>query len=346
LGDTFAMVYSRYSLLIFVPFLTYSHNLPLAVWLNQGLLGLLAFGGIVVAFYVFVARVRRIVREPLFDGAWLGVAAMLLHGPTDAPQYMAGSYWTMPVLFFTLGLAVAAGRSALRGDTKARVQQPRRWLRPLAALAAFAVLLALVAFQRPLRAAWHTNLGAITEARAALAPGLEQTERDALYTSAQDAYRTALAIDPTWPNANRRLGNLLVELGQFKAAEPLLERAYEREPDYQATVKGLGLARVWVGKTDQAARLFLELNNPTAMAKELYTWGRYRAESGQPLLTAYAYETAEAMYPNAPNPDVWQEIADHYRAAAQLDTARAWYERVLARRPDDPRARQALAELR
>lgn len=42
LGEPFALVYARYGLLIQVPFLTHPHNLPLAVWMNQGLLGLVA----------------------------------------------------------------------------------------------------------------------------------------------------------------------------------------------------------------------------------------------------------------------------------------------------------------
>ena len=48
------MVYARYGLLIVVPFLTYAHNLPLAVWLGQGILGLVAITGIVVVFYLVI----------------------------------------------------------------------------------------------------------------------------------------------------------------------------------------------------------------------------------------------------------------------------------------------------
>jgi O-antigen ligase len=113
LGQTFGMVYSRFSLLIFVPFLTYAHNLPLAVWLGQGILGLLALTGIILAFYRLVDRtMRRAAPDALFHGVWLGVTATLLHGLTDARQYVE-SPWAMPALFVLLALTEAIARLAL-----------------------------------------------------------------------------------------------------------------------------------------------------------------------------------------------------------------------------------------
>jgi tetratricopeptide (TPR) repeat protein/O-antigen ligase len=344
LGDTFAMVYSRYSLLIQVPFLTYAHNLPLSVWLNQGLLGLIAFGGLVVAFYVYVFRVNRAAQpSALFHGAWLGVTATLLHGLTDAPQY-ADSRWVMPMLFVWIGLTVASGRLALLATPTA--YEPRFFFvrRAVLVVAVPIVLLAIV-FHRPLLAAWHTNLGAIDETRGELAPGLDQSQRDELYSSAEAAYRNALGVDPTWPNVNRRLGNLLVKLDRFDEAAPPLELAAARETTNPAAIKGLGLAYVWVGRTEDAARTFLRLDDPVEMANELYTWGNYRREQDQLLLAAYALETAQALYPDSTNLDVWLLIADAYRAAGQVDAARAWYNRVLATEPDNQRARDALAEI-
>ena len=111
-GDTFALVYSRYQLLIDVPFLYYAHNLLLSVWLGLGLPGLAGLVWLVVAFYRFVARVER--AEPagagatLFRGAWLGMTATLVHGLVDSAQF-SGAYWTMPLLFALPGLAVATG---------------------------------------------------------------------------------------------------------------------------------------------------------------------------------------------------------------------------------------------
>lgn len=346
LGDTFAMVYSRYSLLIQVPFLTYAHNLPLSVWLNQGILGVIAMAGLIFTFYCFVYQVNRNAQPPaIFHGAWLGVTVTLLHGLTDAPQYSGGNRWVMPALFVALGIAVASGWLALQRTSatylpKFFVSNRRRII---AIAAAFLALLVL--FSRPLLAAWHTNLGAISEAHAELAPGLSETRRLEGFESANAAYRNALGIDPLHPNANRRAGNLAVKLDHFDQAIPLLETASSQEISNPATIKGLGLAYVWIGRTADAAHMFLQLDDPAAMESELYVWGSFRMEQNRPLLAAYAYETTQAMYPNAANPIVRLSIAEAYRAAGQVDAARAWYNRVLEAEPDNERARAALAEI-
>lgn len=125
LGGAFAMIYSRYVLLIQVPFLTYSHNLFLQVWLNHGLLGILAFMWLIVAFGALVWRVGR-RGGALFQGAWLGVAAVLLHGLSDARQYADG--WTLLPLFALLGLAVAAGSKSANGQiSKSANWRVGRW---------------------------------------------------------------------------------------------------------------------------------------------------------------------------------------------------------------------------
>ncbi len=346
LGDTFGMVYSRYSLLIFVPYLTYAHNLPLSVWLNQGLLGLIAMGGAVVAFYLYVRRVNRLAQPPAaFHGAWLGATATLLHGLTDAPQYAGGNRWAMPMLFAWMGLTAAAGELALREARPDTSTPSRSLVRPIVAGALVMAMALLVIFSQPIRAAWHTNLGAIDETRAELAPGRERAERRAGYETAGSAYRTALDIDPAWPNANRRAGNLAVNLDRFDEAVPLLEASYTREPDNPAAIKGLGLAYTWVGRSQDAARLLLRLDDPASMSSELYTWANYRLEQNQPLLAAYAFEAAQAMYPDSTGLNVWLAIAEAYRAADRLDAARAWYNRVLEVEPDNERARQALQAL-
>ncbi len=110
LGNTFALVYSKYILVIPHAYLTYAHNLPIAVWMNQGLLGLASFGWMLLAFYALVARqARRGQRSALFWGVVAGATVMLLHGLTDAPEY-TDDRWVMPALYALLGLGVALAR--------------------------------------------------------------------------------------------------------------------------------------------------------------------------------------------------------------------------------------------
>jgi len=59
LGGQFAMVLSRYALLIQVPFLTYSHNLYLEIWLQHGLLGAVTWLWLMLALYQAAWTFRR-----------------------------------------------------------------------------------------------------------------------------------------------------------------------------------------------------------------------------------------------------------------------------------------------
>jgi tetratricopeptide (TPR) repeat protein len=319
--------------------------------------------GIVVTLYLFVYRVMHVVESVrrLFHGAWLGATVALLHGLTDAPQY-ADHRWVMPMWFVAIGLTVAAGRVAVQELDEYDHPQPVDWRRRLviAVVVMLFLLGGFIALYPTLMAAWYTNIGAVAEARAELAPGigaiddqigdetaivLTEEEREAYFDSAEAYYRQALTVNPMYPSANRRLGNLLVNRSQYEAAVPPLEMAFAADPTYPAVIKGLGLAYVWVGRTDDAVRMFAQHDNPADIANELYTWGYFRTDQGRPLLAARAWETAQLMYPDDVNIGVWLLIADTYRSAEDADNARHWYERVLEIEPDNQPAQEALAQM-
>lgn len=347
LGNTFAAPYSRYALLIQPLFVSYSSNLLLSTWLNQGLLGLVAIVGIILTYYRYVAYVIRHAQPSvMFHGLWLGVTATLGHGLFDARQYTENAF-VMPVLFIAIGLTVAYGQVALREE--GAWLSIRRWVRNgsflVVPLLLIAVVLALV--MRPtLIAAWYTNQGALDETRADFAPYLTDPQRRLLGDAAANGYNRALANDPDYAPANRRLGNLRVAREQFADAVPLLERAYATEPTNPAAIKGLGLAYVWVGRAQDAAATLKGLPNPDEIANELYTWGYFRSgeEQKKPLLAAYAWEAAEYMG-DAGNVDVWMQIAGFYQQAGALDRARAAYQHVIEVDPNYDPARDALAAL-
>ncbi len=345
LGNTFAMVYSRYGLLIQVPFLTYAHNLLLSVWMGQGLLGLVAFIGLLIAFFALVIRVIRRAHPPsVFYGAWMGVTATLIHGFFDARQYVE-SAWLMPTLFLLIGLTVTTGRLMIE-----EAMIPERPVSPLQnVLAVVGVVGAIAAvgvvFNRQIVAAWNTNLGALEETEGELAADLSDEKRLSHYEVARSYYRDALAADESWPNANRRLGNLDVRLEDFDDAVPLLEKSYAREPANPAAIKGLGLAYTWVGQIDDAARIFSLMSDPARMVEELDVWGYYRSQQGDYLLSAYAYETAQTMRGDVVSVPAWMRIGGVYLQAERLDDARRWYERVLEVEPNNADALQILDEI-
>lgn len=346
LGDTFPMVYSRYGLLIEVPQLTYPHNLLLSVWTGQGLPGLLVFVALVVTFYLFVRRVLRAQPRRLFHAAWLGVTVSLAHGLFDSRHYVE-ALWLMPVLFGFVGLAAATGRMALAEWWPDNQEANIRYFPWKAAAVVMAALLVGAAvFNQELRAAWYTNQGALAETRAELADGLEEADREALVQEAQAYYQQALTLAPRWPGANRRLGNMLTRSSRFEQAVAPLETAYAGEPTNPAAMKGLGLAYLWNGRVEEAVRLFVQLDEPSEMQEELHAWGAWRGQrQNQPLLSAYAYEAAQMMSPDAISIPYWEAIAEAYAAANHPEQARAWYERILTEEPDNEDARQALSVL-
>ena len=409
LGNTFGMVYSRYGLLLYVPFLYYPHNLFLSAWFNQGLVGLIALAGIGLSLLLLISRMTRAAKpSPLFLGAWLGAIVVLLHGVTDAPQYDPHSYWVMPVFFAILGLITASAartpvtarptlnptghglgptlnptrhrlinstrptlhglnpimnpnrhvldpiRNFIRTALNLALDPARHALNPalshtrhalnpalgptrhalnpalgptrhalnpalshtrhapnpihppsVTTVAGLTVIFILalsivMIFGKTLEAAWHTNLGALAETQSDLSPHLSDENRANFCQLAESHYRAALAIDPAWPSAQRRLGNLLVRLDRFDEAVPLLELAYRAEPANPAALKGLGLAYTWTGRTEEAAHLLRQVAFPSDMRAELRYWAFYRSARGQSLLSTYALESLSRAYPRRP----------------------------------------------
>lgn len=350
LGDTFAMPYSRYSLLIFVPLFTYSHNLYLTIWLSQGLLGIMAFLGMIAAWYGYIGHaLRHAAPGPVFYGAVAGVTATLVHGLTDSRQYTE-SPWIMPVLFLGLGIAVASGSSALAQQSllTRRPAGGRPSLTLAVAGAVFLVaLVGAVFFQSSLRALWYTNQGAVNEALSdeLVNPDvpLNQTDQMQIMLAAQADYQMALTIAPDLAAPNRRLGNLLVGLGRYDEAIPHLETAYAAEPTYQAAVKGLGLAYTWAGRFDDASRVLSTLTDPAGVSQELYTWSGYWEQQDQSLLSAYALEVAFRLDNwTQDNIDVWVLVGDFYYRAANMENARRWYTMALEHDPENARAKEGL----
>jgi putative inorganic carbon (HCO3(-)) transporter len=305
LGDTFAMVYSRYQLLIHVPFLYYAHNLFLAVGLGQGLLGLLALIWLLFAFYRFVIRVERTNSLdtrllPLFRAGWLGTTVTLVHGLLDSPQF-SQDFWTMPVLFALAGLAVAMGRLVLDQTDQEEVgktspAQPRygKWI--IIALAAIAVglLVTLLIFWRPLASAWYANVGAVyqTKADSLLSPDLDDTVREAETRRAAAYFERALDLNPAQLVAHRRLGMMALDQQNFETAVSYLEQAYSQEPQNQATLKLLGYAYVWTGQLNLAEERFRQLNPPGTLVDELEYWQWWWGTQDREDLSTYAGEMA------------------------------------------------------
>jgi len=279
LGSVFAMVYSRYQLLINVPYLYYAHNLFLAVWLGQGLLGLIALVWLMVNFYRLVVQVEHVATghsQALFRASWIGVTATFVHGLLDSSQFSA-DHWTMPMLFALLGLTVVLGRRELRRYAVVPAggwggQIPLRWRWGAAAGLALATVIALAAFMRPLTVDWLVNLGALYHTRADLSPDAILMPRSVALFRAKKYFQRTLELDPMQPVANRRLGMMALDDGDFETAVTHLEAAFTRDPHNQATLKALGYAYLWTGQVEQATGVFQQVDFKSRLVNELGYW--------------------------------------------------------------------------
>ncbi len=287
LGKQFAMNYSRYVLIIQVPYLEYSHNLYLEAWLQQGILGLAALLWLLATIIFSAVRGLQRGHATLFEGAWVGLVAMFLHGLTDARPY--SDWWTWLPFFVLCGILSA---ELLREHVTSG------WRASLLPLAVTAVVLLAVSTTLPaLPAAWRTNLGAIQQAKADLGVTLRDDQRAALRAQAEANFQRAAALAPGERAANLRLGWMLAEDEDFNAAVRYLEAAYTAAPGSPTVIKALGLGYVWNGQVDRAAQMLAAL---PGMAQELNNWAFWRMSQGKALLARRAYQTSLLIQPDQP----------------------------------------------
>ena len=292
LGDTFTMLYSRYQLLINVPYLYYAHNLFLSVGLGQGILGLVALIWLLIDFYRFVIRVERMGlnarSQPIFRAAWLGTTTSLIHGLTDSVQF-SGDYWTMPMVFALAGLTLAIGHPALvQSDHRQKINGVTRhhiwiWRGLVATVTGLAIAIAI--FWQAIVGAWYANMGAIYQAQADLSSKIETDAREVIMARSVAYFERALDWNLMQVVANRRLGIMALEQQDFETAIIYLERAYSQEPGNQGTLKALGYAYLWTGQLDQSQELFRQVDFQSRLVGELRYWARWwETQNRQDLL--------------------------------------------------------------
>jgi O-antigen ligase len=287
LGDQFAAVLSQHALLIQVPFLTYSHNLFLDLWLELGLPGAVTWVALVAVLLAVAVAGERAELGSGFRGACLGLLAIVIHGLSDARQSVDA--WTWLPFFALLGLIAARLR-------RVRVTVPRAGVAWVAAAPA-ALLAVVVLFLWPLDAAWHTDLGGLDEVYARNG-AVREDSRAAAVAAARTEYLGALRLDERQPTAHRRLGILAMADARFADALAHLEAAAAADPGNWTTRKALGLACTWTGDIERASRVLASLDDPT-MPGELNAWSSWRESRGELSLAQRAAQVSLRLRPDA-----------------------------------------------
>jgi hypothetical protein len=303
------MVLSQHALLIQMPFLTYSHNLFLDLWLELGLPGAMTWVALVAIVLTAGIAGERAELGSGFRGAWLGLLAIIIHGLSDARQSVDA--WTWLPFFALLGLVSARLR-------RVRVTVPRAGM--VATAAAPAVLLVAVAISTwPLEAAWHTDLGGLDEiyarsliaaptttgAATAAATAYTANARADAVNAARQQYLEALRADERQPTAHRRLGLIAMADARYGDALAHLDTAAAVDPANWTTRKALGLACMWSGDIERASGLLASLDDPE-MPGELNAWSSWRESRGELSLAQRAAQVSARL---RPDPAIFQRIA-------------------------------------
>lgn len=255
------MALSTYVYILHVGFISHVHNLYLELAVEQGLVGLVAWGFLVLSALNALVQARRSQVLPAGMQAALAAAltALLVHGLVDAGLYASG---LAPLLFLPIGAAWSAGGKSRGATWEAR---SRRLVGALTPLAAVALLFVWPGSQ----AAWQANLGAVAQTRAELFlyTWPEWPIQDALRrSSAVDLapaiarYQAALAYDPANATSNRRLAQIALSQGDREQARLWLEAAAVRLPDHRATRLLLGEVYALAGEPARAAALWQPLD--------------------------------------------------------------------------------------
>jgi O-antigen ligase len=271
--STFPGLYSQYILMLPSFITSISHNFFLDIALEQGILGLLAFGIILAGtFYVLISHGGS--RSTLRWAVLAGLGVMVLHGLVDDVVY---NIWGVPLLFILPGFTVAISHQK---DNRRVIGlkahwSDRSWKLGVVITSSLIFIALLFAFRAPLLSAWYADLGAVHTARVELAdfPSGEWDDgsRMEALSPAVDLFQRALQLNPDNRTAHHRLGLIAMLRRDFSNAVTHLNRAHELDAGHRGIRKALGYSYVWAGQLEEAMAMLAEI--PEAKQEmSVYAW--------------------------------------------------------------------------
>lgn len=290
---TFDGLYSQYVAVLPFFVFNYGHNFWLDVWLEQGVLGVVSLLGMFALSLFMLFRARRESRLPesetesgalephlgLFRwGVFTSIVAVLLHGLIDDALY---GYLASPLLLLLPGLTmmITIRRGQKLPPIVAMSVQQRRVV--LVALAVIVVATGIWQ-QRPLRAMWLANTGAVAMARVQLQDFPTGRWDDGRYQSLLQPlvaqFETAVALVPTQRTAHHRLGLIAMGAQDYETAVAHLEIAYQLDPGHRGITKSLGYAYVWTGQLAAAQTVLTNIPEAEKEMREYQNWWTHQKQ--------------------------------------------------------------------
>jgi O-antigen ligase/polysaccharide polymerase Wzy-like membrane protein/tetratricopeptide repeat protein len=297
---SFPGLYSRYMIVIPVFLFGYSHNLFLDVWLEQGVLGGLAFvfillGGIGIAFGPDRAAAADSGLSGLQGATLVGLCVLSLHGLMDDALYSSPG---VLLLFILTGMAVTLARpERLIFGRHGQVTQSRSlWSKWPWLVTGITVVLLVIVQGKAWLAAAYANWGAVQMARVELSDwSTGEWEADPpgpKLVPSENLFQEALLLDPGNRTAHHRLGLIAAQAADYETAIEQLRQAYKADPSHRGIRKVLGYAYVWVGQLTEALPLLVNL--PEA-AKEMNVYAQWWQDRGQTERSSWATQMAAKL---------------------------------------------------
>jgi hypothetical protein len=307
--DNFMMLYSSYALLLHVGFSTHGHSLFLDLSIQQGIIAVLILFWMLVLMGEAIWRLlggQRVQKRPeptawesaskqssrqgiLLGAAALSILVLILHGLVDDPIY-----GTRMVILMFVPFAFAVPE-LLRARTPDVRQQVRAIFVGL-----LIVGIILIFSWRPILSLFNSNLAAVRQGQAELGvyewpewPIQDAVRSEVVLAPAIEGYERAISLNPGNASARRRLGQILLSLGEYGEAIRHLEEAYAQAPWDNATRQLLGEAYLVHGRVDDGDALWSQTNNDQGQLQLRAGWYNYidaREESDIVRATATKYK--------------------------------------------------------
>jgi hypothetical protein len=278
--DAFPGLYAGYILRIPYWHTSHAHNMYLNVWVEQGILGMASFigvmgGGLLMGLRTLTRTKAGHNPSPALIAGLVALIAVVADGFLDATLVASR---TILLLWLPLGLLLA--------EVPAISRRERAFWGAGVIVGAGALWL-LTGSLTP--AAFEANLGAVAESRVSLRSfpfsGWQPQASLDDYREAVGHLQKALAADSQNVTALYRLGNIYSEAWDFQKAADHLESAARIDPDHVGIRKALGFAYLWTGQIDAAHAALDGLPDIRYEVELRAGWWR---GMGRPILAAHA----------------------------------------------------------